>query len=104
MSLKQTLVATSTNHYLKDNVVCVARMQTRYIASNITIAHLASQIVQQTHTFVHKVSTNFDIHQMFLVLVFDDFEICKNQGEYLPELLMFNASYYTLFLFMSLLH
>ena len=61
MSLKRTLVATSTNHYLKDNVACVARMQTGYIASNITIAHLATPIMQQTYTFVHKDSTNFDI-------------------------------------------
>jgi hypothetical protein len=30
-------------------------------------------------------------------LVCDGFEICKNQGEYLPELFLFKASYYTLF-------
>ena len=47
-------MATSTNQYLKDNVACVAMMQTGYIASDITIAHLASQIMQQTYTFVHK--------------------------------------------------
>ena len=30
-------MATSTNHYLNDNVSCVARMQTVYIISNIII-------------------------------------------------------------------
>ena len=37
---KTDLMATSTNHYLNDNVSCVARMQTGYIISNIAILHI----------------------------------------------------------------
>lgn len=96
------LMATFTNHYLNDNVSCVALIQTCYIISNITILHLASQIMQlicspSLYQLLHS-------RNMFMELVSDGFGICKNQGEYLPELFLFKASYYTLFPFMSLLY
>jgi hypothetical protein len=42
-------------------------------------------------------------HKIFMELVFDGLRIWKNQGEYLPDLLLFKASCCTLFSFMSLL-
>ena len=55
-------MATSTNHYLNDNVSCVARMQTGYIISNITILHILQ--VKSCDWFVHRVSTNFYVPEM----------------------------------------
>ena len=66
------LMATSTNHYLKDNVACVARMQTGYIISNITILHILQ--VKSCDWFVQRVSTNF------YVLVCDAFEFLQESG------------------------
>ena len=66
------------------------------------IAYLASQIMQlicSSGLYQLLCSRN-----VFMELVCDGFEFCKNQGEYLPELFLFNASYYTLFPFMSLLY
>ena len=56
------LMATSTNHYLNDNVSCVAQMQTSYIISNITILHILQ--AKSCNWFVHQVSTNFYIPGM----------------------------------------
>ena len=56
------LMATSTNHYLNDNVSYVARMQTGYIINNITILHILQ--VKSWDRFVHQVSTNFYVPKM----------------------------------------
>ena len=66
------LMATSTNHYLNDNVSCVARMQTCYIISNITILHILQ--VKSCDWFVQRVSTNF------YVLVCGGFEFLQESG------------------------
>jgi hypothetical protein len=104
-----------------DNVACVAWMQIEYIESNI-IKHIASKLFypHELHKrqginilrvkscdnlsdlFMKSLPTIIS-GSIFMELVFDGFRICKNQGEYLPGLLLFKASYYTLFLFMSLL-
>ena len=89
--------------YIKSNIV-------KHIALNCFIPinswrvgnkHLAIKIMRYPRWFIHQISTNYKIPEMGLVC--DDFGICKSQGEYLPELFLFKASYYTLFPFMSLL-
>jgi hypothetical protein len=104
-----------------DNIACVAWMQIGYIKSNI-IKHIGSKLF-----YLHELykSRRINILQVkscdnladlfrkslpslysrniFMESIFDGFRICKNQGEYLPGLLLLKASYYTLFPFMSLL-
>jgi hypothetical protein len=102
-----------------DNVACVAWMQIGYIESNI-IKHIACKLfyLHELHKsrrinilqvkscdnladlFTKYLPTLYS-RNIFMELVFDGFRICKNQGEYLPGLLLFKASYYTPFPFMS---
>mgnify|MGYP000853272684 CR=1 FL=1 len=66
------------------------------------IAYLASQIMRLICSpGLYQLQRSKNV---FMELVYDDFGICKNQGEYIPELFLLKASYYTFFLFMSLLY
>ena len=91
--------------YIKSNIV-------KHIALNCFIPinswrvgnkHLAIKIMRYLADLFRESLPIITFQKWFMGLVCDGFGICKSQGEYLPELFLFKASYYTLFPFMSLL-